>query len=286
MKKLLFILLGFAMSLSGFGQDKMAPRVDIQYVYTNGRPPMAKVLIRKRIDRRYYPIQGLQVKIYFNEETDENKIAEMTTNEKGLANGEFPEQVMKGWDSLDTFDLYVALEETDSSEEVSESITVAKARLVVNGEIRDETKMVTARVEQSSGGQWNPVGGVEVKLFVNRDFGKLPLGEDAYETDGSGYIEAPFDMEIPGNEQGEISVGAFVEEHGDFGTLYALKEVGWGTPTVDNNMEFNRRTLWASRDKTPLWLLIFPNLMILGVWGAIAYLLWQIYLLKKMANKT
>lgn len=285
MKKLIIIFLGLSVIAPGYSQDKIEPRVDIQYTYTQGRQPIATALIRKRIDRRYYPMPGIQVKIYFNEEISESKIGEMVTNEKGLVAMDFPERLIKQWDSLSTFELFAVLEATDSTEEVSESITVAKARLIVKGQLRDDERLVMAGVEQFTDGQWSPVSGVELKGFVKRDFGQLRFGEEAYETDESGLVEALFEMDIPGNEQGKITIGAFVEEHADYGTLYGYDEVNWGTPTVDSHIEFNKRSLWATRDKTPLWLLIFPNLVILGVWGAIAYLVWQIYQLKKLASK-
>ena len=285
MRKLMNILLGLAMAAPGYGQETIEPRLDIQYSYSHGRQPMATVLVRKRIDRRYFPMQGIPVAVYFGSQDEEAKIGKLVTNEKGIAVMHFSETIVARWDSLSSFDLLAVAEATDSTEEVYESIAVTKAKLTVKGELNDDEKIVMARVEQWVDGVWNPVGGVELKLFIKRDFGHLPIGADSYETDESGFVEMKFEEIIPGDETGKITLGALVEEHDDFGTLYGFDEVNWGKLTVDDNTEFNRRTLWATRDKTPLWLLIFPNLIILGVWGVIGYLVWQIYYLKKLAKE-
>ena len=61
-----------------------------------------------------------------------------------------------------------------------------------------------------------------------------------------------------------------------YGSLVSTKTAKWGQPRVPDN-SFAKRTLWATRDKTPLWLLIFPNLIIVTVWGIIFYLVYSDY---------
>ena len=62
-----------------------------------------------------------------------------------------------------------------------------------------------------------------------------------------------------------------------------MKTVKWGLPTeVDNS--FYKRTLWAARDKTPYWLLITPNVIIITVWGFIIYLLYLVQLIRKLGK--
>jgi hypothetical protein len=76
-----------------------------------------------------------------------------------------------------------------------------------------------------------------------------------------------------------------IEDHDEFGSIFAFTMKKWGKPTVDDNSAFERRTLWSTRDKTPYWLLVFPNLIIFGVWGVIVYLVLQIFKIKKLSKQ-
>jgi hypothetical protein len=60
----------------------------------------------------------------------------------------------------------------------------------------------------------------------------------------------------------------------------ALVNAPIGVPIVDEST-FDERTMWSPRSKTPLFLLIFPNLIILGIWGLIIYLILNLFKLKK-----
>jgi hypothetical protein len=99
--------------------------------------------------------------------------------------------------------------------------------------------------------------------------------EDSYSTDKNGEVSAGFTLSLPGDAQGNIMIGAKIDDHEVYGNLVSSKIAKWGLPRVPDN-SFAKRTLWSTRDKTPLWLLIFPNLIIISVWGIIFYLFYQI----------
>jgi hypothetical protein len=107
--------------------------------------------------------------------------------------------------------------------------------------------------------------------------------EETYTTDESGHVSSEFSLTIPGDAQGDIVIGAKIDDHEVYGSLVATKTAKWGLPLVPDD-SFSKRTLWATRDKTPLWLLIFPNLIILTVWGIIVYLVYQITRIVKIGR--
>ncbi len=275
-------LLGYS---TVFAQAKVEPRIDIMYTYINGQSPAVGVKVRKRIDRRYYPIAGVQTILYFQDEDDESEIGVITTDGNGFGSIEIPARLLSKWKEMSEFELYAKIHDSDSLVEASESVAIKKARVSLDGKVDDESKTVIATVEKFENDEWSPAGDVELKIFIKRDFGRLPIGEDSYSTDEEGSVKAGFETEIPGDEKGNIVVGAFVEDHEDFGSLFAYKELKWGVPTIDDNTEFNERNLWSTRDKTPIWLLVFPNLIIIGVWGTIGYLVLQIFKLKKLSKQ-
>jgi hypothetical protein len=62
-----------------------------------------------------------------------------------------------------------------------------------------------------------------------------------------------------------------LNESDTYGTVKALVNAPVGTPIVDEST-FDERKMWSPRSKTPIFLLIFPNLLIFGIWGLIIYL--------------
>ena len=53
-----------------------------------------------------------------------------------------------------------------------------------------------------------------------------------------------------------------------------------GVPIVEEST-FNERTLWAPRSKTPIFILVFANLIILAMWGIIIYLITNLFRINK-----
>ena len=87
--------------------------------------------------------------------------------------------------------------------------------------------------------------------------------------------------------QGNIDIGAKIDDHEMYGSLVSTKAAKWGVPLNPDNSfakTFAKRTLWATRDKTPIWLLVFPNLIIVSVWGIIFFLIYQITRIIKLGK--
>jgi hypothetical protein len=62
------------------------------------------------------------------------------------------------------------------------------------------------------------------------------------------------------------------------------KEAQWGTIVSESDDSFGGRSLWAARDKAPIWLLVFPNLIIISIWGTMIYLVMLIFKIKKIGK--
>jgi hypothetical protein len=268
-----------------YGQnDKIEPRIDISYYQTDSNAPFIVVQVRKKTEGRFFPLAGIPVTLFFNEETDSMRMDKVTSNAKGDVRMFLPDRFVDVWNQLDTYEFIATVSSNDSIEEATEAIEINRARLRVSTDTADETRLIRVTIEQKNEEEWVYVSDVEMKIFVKRQFGKLFIGEDYYTSDEAGSIEAEFEGEIPGDAQGILELGCMVEDHENFGNLFAFTNTQWGTPMVDDNTAFNKRTLWATRDKTPFWLLIFPNLAIAGIWGVIIYLFFQIYRIKKISK--
>jgi hypothetical protein len=276
------LLMGFAFQASA-QESKVDPRIDLTYYQVDNELPYVKVLVRKRVERRFYPLINIPLDIYFNDEDDESKMGSIVTNAKGEGKVTLPEALREAWNALSEFEVLAVLASSDTINEATESIFIKRARLQLETE-DVKGRVITAKVEEKTDDEWLPVADAEVKVFVYRHFGKLPVGDDFYTSDEEGLIEAGFAEELPGDKDGMILLGGMLEEHEEFGTIVTHIPVKWGVPLKDAET-FNKRTLWSTRDKTPWWLLIFPNLIIAGIWGVIVYLVWSIIKIKKLAGK-
>ena len=88
---------------------------------------------------------------------------------------------------------------------------------------------------------------------------------------------------LPGDNKGNFIVVDRTEDNDNFGNIFTEKIVPWGiTPVIENN--FNKRSLWAPRYRTPIWLLALAYSIIGGVWGTLIYLFFQIFKIKRLGK--
>jgi hypothetical protein len=285
MKKMQFfvtlLLTIFIVDIDYVQAQKIEPRVGISYYKSGDDLPYVKIVVRKKVDRRFYPMEGVVVKSYFDEVAEKTKIGEVNINDKGEAIMEMPTHLMNLWHAQNSFEIIALIDETDSTEQVSESLEVLKARLKIT---TTEDSVINVILEQKTDENWIPVQDVTVKFFIKRDFGKLLITEDYIGTDENGTAMVEYNDDVPGDSDGKIVIGAMIEDHDEFGNLYAYTMTKWGAITVIDNKEYDSRSLWAARNKPPFWLLILANSIILGVWGVMAYLFLQILKIKKLSN--
>jgi hypothetical protein len=114
--------------------------------------------------------------------------------------------------------------------------------------------------------------------------GILPAGdEETYTTDSTGSVTAEFKKDsLPGDEKGNIVLAAKVEDNDLFGNLLVEKKAPWGIATKPDKNFFDQRTLWSTRFRTPIWLLFMAYSIVIGVWGTIIFLVFQIVKIKKL----
>jgi hypothetical protein len=117
-----------------------------------------------------------------------------------------------------------------------------------------------------------------LNVQLQRLFRPLRIGEEFNSTDENGTIIVPIEEGMPGVD-GILTFEVVLQDSDDYGTVKAMIKAPIGTPITDEST-FDERTMWSPRNKTPLFLLIFPNLLILGIWGIIVYLILNLVKLK------
>ena len=277
--------------LLGQAQDKPAKgiiKIDLTYHQLNNDLPIIKVSAKTKKEKKFQPVEGVEINLFFNAETSQGFMGRVKTNSNGAGSLSMPTRFKNQWDSLYSLKFIGTLIQNDSFEDQSTELEISKAKIELTLEDIDSARTIHAKVLAFQDTGWVAQPETEIKLVVRRLMSDLAATEEeTFTTDKNGEASAEFGLTIPGDAQGNIVIGAKIDDHEMFGSLVSTKAAKWGVPLDPDNSfakSFAKRTLWATRDKTPLWLLIFPNLIIVTVWGIIFYLVYQINRIKKLGR--
>jgi hypothetical protein len=259
-------------------KEKSMLRVGLTYNQTNDQVPILRTSAKIKVGKRYEAMEGVVINLSFMTQTPEGFIGSVKTNKEGTAWMELPEEIAAKIKSISTFKFIASVTSNDKFDDELTEIIITRSRIELSLQEVDSVRTVEAKVLTLKEGQWVAVPETEVKLFVKRLFSDLPIGEGAYTTSDGGIVSSEFNVHIPGDAQGHLIIGAKIDDSDTYGTISTTKVIRWGVPLKPDN-SFSKRTLFATRDKTPIWLLIFPNVIIGAVWGFIFY---TVYLIRRI----
>lgn len=133
--------------------------------------------------------------------------------------------------------------------------------------------------------QPSPVSGAEVQLSAARKFGRLVLGEPVT-TNEAGVAMFTVPGTIKGDPDGNIQIRARLTEEDLYGIASADTFLKLGEPVVPTSLT-EKRAMWNTVRKAPVWLIITFTLAVFSVWGFIFYVLLSIrdlWILGKIEN--
>ena len=288
--KLFFLLLLlFGASIhNSYAQDSAASPalLSLRYFLAENKVPYVDVNTRKKVGRKFEPVKGISVNIYFNEAISANLLGKVVTGTDGVGRVALPPSLKASWDSINEFKFLAVSDSTPGEESLSSDITIKKAILVLDTSSAGGIRSVTAQLKEKKGNEWVPVKEIEMKLGIKRILGNLTVGEaETYTSDSTGTASAGFNRDsIPGDEKGNIILVARVEDNDNYGNLVVEKSVPWGK-AVQADTHFWHRSLWSTGNRAPGWLLFMALSIMLGVWGVIFYLIRQLLKIKKMGRE-
>jgi hypothetical protein len=285
---LLVLALSVLFSTSVLGQeDSAAAKEIVKLHYYNSNNNLQWLLLESLLKKgkKTEPQQNKVFKIFLDKDQSENLITKVVTDKNGKAKAIIPPQLKTIWDSAAQHTFFAIAEETDKEEQTRSEITVTKSKLSIDTSSAEGIKNISVKVMKYENNSWVPVKDVEMKIGVERSGGILPAGdEESYTTDSTGIATTGFKkINLPGDEQGDFLLIAKVEDNDELGNLIIEKQVQWGIATKQDDGFFNQRTLWSTRFKTPLWLLLMAYSIVIGVWGTIIYLISLLIKIKRTA---
>ncbi len=273
MKRLLFSFCTFSFLISISAQDKIG--LDITMMYSKGADGSIVLTAEVYDEEEYEAVMDLDFQFISVDVDSESLLGTSRSNEDAiviLSNIQM-ENILVGEESLMTFRITGENETYSGSHEIE----VRYVDLDLNFDIVDSVKILSVNLTGSNG---EGVEDGEIYFFVPRLYGDLPIGE--VWTDEDGYDEMKFPTDIPGDENGGLTVIARIVESDDFGSIEVREEIDWGIPTATEALQ--DRNLWSPN--APLWMVITFAILITGVFVHYGWVVINLLKIKKLGRES
>ncbi len=168
-----------------------------------------------------------------------------------------------------------------SLEPVEETISFKKAFIELTATKADSLQTISVKLQEKGVDVNLPIAEATVGIYVKRSFLPLKIGELTTDADGFGSFEVP--SGLPGDDLGNITFIASVEENETYGNIESRSVQKWGVPisTVEKELP---RALWSSHP--PIWMLVTFIILITLVWGHYIVIVYELFRLRKEEPKS
>jgi hypothetical protein len=257
--------------------------VKLKYFNDNNNVQFLVLESSLKTGKKIEPLKDRVYQLYLDSNKAENLVARVSTDKDGKAKAFLPPSLKAAWEA-NAVHKFIAIAE--GQEEPAQEVEITKAKIRIDTTAGGESKSLGVEVMKYENGEWVPAPEVEMKIGIRRHGGILSAGdEEIYTTDSSGIATVEFTKDsLPGDANGNIIMVAKVEDNDLFGNILVEKAVPWGVAVKGDGNFFDKRSLWSTRIRTPLWLLFMAWSIVIGVWGTIFYLVFQIVKIKKLGT--
>lgn len=272
------LMLMFLGNVSYSQDDKKNASLSVQYTKITKQYSFLTVIAKYKSEKGFQPCGNLKITFYKVDTIgtiEPIKIGALKTHNDGKLKFIIPQKYIE-----QTTSYLVKLENDKSFEDNEETITVTNINLDASIEKLDSIYTIKAQLLSADN---KPIADESLKVGIKRLFGNLGVGEDeSYPTDENGAIEVPVEKGFTGIN-GKLNFQVVVYESDKYGTVITNVNANFGIPIVDKS-SFNERTMWSPPTKTPLFLLIIPNVILVGIWSILTLLLFNLYKIYKSKN--
>ena len=256
---------------------KNTVRLKVDYIKIMDSISYFKINAFSRIEKENVDVANIELTVYNELDGEEINLGTVNTDMHG--NCEF---VLKNIneikpDSTNTYNVGVSFNGNDAFKKASKSVSFRDASIVTKLITKDSINYISAILKETATD--SVLSDRFLNVQIQRLFRPLRIGEEFNSTDENGTIIVPVEDGIPGVD-GNLIIEVVLADSDEFGTVKALHKANIGVPIVDEST-YDERTMWSPRNKTPLFLLIFPNLLIFGIWGLIIYLFINLFKISK-----
>ncbi len=274
---ILMVLFGL-IGTNGYCQDKKSVSLSVQPYRLVKEYSFLNISATSKGKKGFEPCANLDFTVYKTDTTGvvaDFKLGSIKTNKDGKAKFVLPKK-----ENLLSGSYIVKLENNKVYEDTDETVSVTNVSIEAKVEKTDSVYVLKARLLDNSG---QPIADEALNAGLKRLFGNLSMGEeDSYTTDVEGKIEVPIDKGLTGLN-GKLNFQVTISESDKYGTVIANVYSNFGVPIVDKST-FNERTMWSPPTKTPYFLLLIPNVILIGIWSILTFLLFNLVKIYKSKN--
>ena len=259
---------------------KNSVRIKADYIKTTNVEMAFEIKATSKIDRKTIGVSNIELSI-LNEFDDESiKLGKATTDADGASRFVIKDFNSVKPDSSGMYNVKISFKGDSLYKRASKSVSFRDATIEAKVITKDSVKYITATLKDTA--RDSVLSDQILNVQIQRLFKPLKIGPDFNTTDENGTIIAAVEEGIPG-VNGALTFEVVLKDSDDYGTVKTLVRAPLGVPIVDEST-FDQRTMWSPKNKTPIFLLIFPNLFILGIWGLIVYLIINLFKISKSNN--
>ncbi len=147
----------------------------------------------------------------------------------------------------------------------------------------ETTQQVKALVSGFRNGEKIPVPNAEINLFARRAFGNLPI-DGTKRTNEEGFALFAIAKNLPGDTAGLVNFFARLPNQALYGTVEVDTALVAGIPTFPVNYR-EKRAMWNTMDKAPIWLLASFFGLVVGAWIFIIIIIKNILKIYKIGKE-
>ena len=239
-----------------------------------------KTIVNAKINGTLTKLAGLKIDFTVGVDSTAKKIGDAITDSKGVAIFNCkPDQLTT--DAEGKLNFKASFAGKDSLEAAEEVVAVKRARLEITPVKEDSVLSVKVKLVDLSTGTETPVDSTTLGVYVKRMFSALKLGEGTTDEAGEATIEIP--NQLPGDDKGNLTLLARLDENETYGNLEASVVQQWGSP-VSYELKELPRALWSPHP--PVWMLVTFVILMSAVWGHYLVIIIQLFRLRKEEPKT
>ena len=251
-------------------------RLSLDYQKIMGENGQLLINAKFKVEKKYQPAQNLELNVYQIYGEDSMVLeGQAMTNSEGDANFENKNTRTAFSDSNIKTNYIVKIENNDDFRDANKKLSFLDAFLRTEIIEEDSLLFVSAELLNGTG---EAIEGEDIEIKVQRLFAPLQIGEKSYETNDEGKIMVEIENPIYSND-GNITYEIVLDSK-KYGVVKSIFNSPTGTIREDVS-SFDERTMWSPPGKTPWFLLIASNLLIIGIWSIILLLLINLFKIHK-----
>ncbi len=223
-------------------------------------------------------IPVFQAEIGFFNVLNDNEVLLGTskTSDEGIAQIIIPENQKYLIDESGYINLVARFDGSDALDSQEETIAVKDLNIDLRLEEIDSIKTVFVKAFMiDSLGVETLAEEADIIIAVKGMLSNMRIAEESLE---SGEFEFEFPTDIPGDEDGDLTVIVSIQDNDDFGNVFQEKTIKWGTHVKMPVMK-EKNTLWS--EAAPLWMYIVLTILLVGVWANYLYTVINLFKIKK-----